>query len=101
MVGLLLFLGLLAVIALRLFDLSVLQDRSGAPPVDPYAALVPPRADMVDRNGVKLARTFDAYVVTVRPHQLVGDPRQRARQLAARSEERSTGKAHGQTCRSR
>src|SRR3546814_7379075 len=38
---------------------------------------------MVDRNGVQLARTFDAYVVTVRPNQLVGDPRQRARELAA------------------
>ncbi len=83
MVGLLLFLGVLAVIALRLFDLSVLQDRSGSAPADPFAILVPPRADIVDRNGVPLARTFEAYAVTVRPGQLVGDPRQRARELAA------------------
>lgn len=82
MIGLLLFLGLLAILALRLFDLSVLQDRSGSAPADPFEALVPPRADIFDRNGVPLARTFDAYAVTVRPNQLVGDPRLRARQLA-------------------
>lgn len=82
MIGLLLFLGILAILALRLFDLSVLQDRSGAAPADPFAELVPPRADIFDRNGVPLARTFHAYAVTVRPRQLVGDPRVRARQLA-------------------
>lgn len=82
MIGLLLFLGALAVIALRLFDLSVLQDQSGAAKRDPFAVLVPPRADIVDRNGVPLARTFEAYAVTVRPNQIVGDPRVRARQLA-------------------
>src|SRR3546814_9749570 len=79
---LLLFLGVLAVIALRLFDLSVLQNRSSSAPADPFAALVPPRADIVDRNGVYLARTFEAYAVSVRPRQLIGDPRQRARELA-------------------
>jgi cell division protein FtsI (penicillin-binding protein 3) len=82
MIGLLLFLGVLAVIALRLFDLAVLQDRSSHAPVDPFAALVPPRADIVDRNGVPLATTFDAYAVTVRPNQLVGDPRKLASELA-------------------
>src|SRR3546814_13202948 len=79
MVVLLLFLGVLAVIALRLFDLSVLQNRSSSAPADPFAALVPPRADIVDRNGVYLARTFEAYAVSVSPRQLIGDPRQRAR----------------------
>src|SRR3546814_17612223 len=33
-------------------------------------------------NGVYLARTFEAYAVSVRPRQLIGDPRQRARELA-------------------
>lgn len=83
MIGLLLFLGALALLALRLFDLAVLQDRSGAPPADPFAMLVPPRADIVDRNGMPLARTFEAYSVTVRPRLLVGDPAKRARELAA------------------
>src|SRR3546814_18920892 len=82
MVVLLLFLGVLAVIALLLFDLSVLQNRSSSAPAEPFAALVPPRADIVDRNGVYLARTFEAYAVSVRPRQLTGDPRQRARELA-------------------
>lgn len=83
MIGLLLFLGVLGLIGLRLFDLAVLQDRSGGAPADPFAALVPPRADIVDRNGLPLARTFEAYSVTVRPKLLVGDPAKRARELAA------------------
>lgn len=82
MVGLLLFLGILLLVALRLFDLAVLQGGARAATADPLAALTPPRADILDRNGVPLARTFDAYAVTVRPNQLVGDPRQRARELA-------------------
>ena len=82
MVGLLLFLGALAVLGLRLFDLAVLQDSADRRPRDPFAALVPPRADIVDRNGVPLARTFEAYAVTVRPNQLVGNPRDVAHKLA-------------------
>lgn len=81
MIGLLLYAGLIGFVALRLFDLSVLQDRSGQRAGDPFAALVPPRADIVDRNGTVLATTFEAYVVTVRPRDLVGDPRELARQL--------------------
>ncbi len=81
MFGLLIFALLIGFVALRLFDLAVLQDRSGRRTGDPFAALVPPRADIVDRNGTVLATTFEAYVVTVRPRDLVGDPRDLARQL--------------------
>src|SRR3546814_14447432 len=81
MVVLLLFLGVLPAIALRLFDLSVLQNRSSSAPADPFAALVPPRADIVDSNGVYLARPFDASPVSVPPPQLICDPTQLPREL--------------------
>ncbi len=44
--------------------------------------LVPSRADIVDRNGIPLARTIDAWSITVRPKRLLGDPATLARQLA-------------------
>lgn len=48
-----------------------------------YAAgpLVPPRADIVDRNGVPLARTMDAYSIAVRPSKLIGERAELARKL--------------------
>ncbi|MES2173040.1 MAG: penicillin-binding protein 2 [Pseudomonadota bacterium] len=45
------------------------------------AAFLPARADIVDRNGVPLARTMDAYSVAVRPSKLIGDPAELARKL--------------------
>ncbi|GLT02184.1 peptidoglycan glycosyltransferase [Sphingobium jiangsuense] len=42
---------------------------------------LPPRADIVDRNGVPLARTMDAYSISVRPDRLIGDPDELARKL--------------------
>lgn len=44
-------------------------------------AFLPARADIVDRNGVPLARTMDAYSVAVRPSKLIGDPAELARKL--------------------
>src|SRR3546814_14795728 len=60
---------------------------------------LPARADIVDRNGVPLARTMDAYSIAVRPSKLIGDPSELARKLhevfpadPARSEERRARK---------
>ncbi|MCE7795870.1 penicillin-binding protein 2 [Sphingobium sufflavum] len=36
-------------------------------------AMVPPRADILDRNGEPLARTIDAYSIAVRPERVIGD----------------------------
>ena len=83
MVGVLLFIVLAAVIALRLGDLALLQGGRRAGERDLFAALVPPRADIVDRNGAELARTFDAYSVAVRPQDVVGDKKRVATALAA------------------
>ncbi len=45
------------------------------------SGMLPARADIVDRNGVPLARTMDAYSISVRPSRLIGDPAELARKL--------------------
>jgi cell division protein FtsI (penicillin-binding protein 3) len=81
MVIMLLFMAVPAVLAVRLVDLSVLE---AAPNVARTAlSAAPPRADIVDRNGVELARTYEAYAISVEPRKLTGDPRLLARRIAA------------------
>ena len=78
---LLLFLAMPLVLGLRLIDLAVFE----AQPVVTRAAIsaAPPRADMVDRNGVELARTFEAYAISVEPRKLASNPAVLARRIAA------------------
>ena len=49
---------------------------------DAAAALVPLRGDLVDRNGVPLARTIDAWSIGIHPSRLVNDPEDLAPKLA-------------------
>ncbi len=42
---------------------------------------IPDRADIVDRNGVPLARNIPAYSIWVRPDNIIGDPNELAGQL--------------------
>ncbi|MCW2365464.1 MULTISPECIES: peptidoglycan D,D-transpeptidase FtsI family protein [unclassified Sphingobium] len=44
---------------------------------------IPGRADIVDRNGVPLARDIDGYAIAVRRDRLLGDPRDLAKKLHA------------------
>lgn len=44
---------------------------------------VPDRGDIVDRNGVPLARSIYGYAIWVKPDQLLGDRKELASQLAA------------------
>ncbi|MFT3967068.1 MAG: penicillin-binding protein 2 [Sphingobium sp.] len=37
------------------------------------SAMVPPRADILDRNGEPLARTIDAYSIAARPERIIGN----------------------------
>lgn len=37
------------------------------------SGMVPPRADILDRNGEPLARTIDAYSIAVRPERIIGN----------------------------
>jgi cell division protein FtsI (penicillin-binding protein 3) len=48
---------------------------------DTILAGLPPRSDIVDRNGSPLARTIDGYAISVRPHRLISDPNELARKL--------------------
>lgn len=81
MLALLAFVGVTLVIAIRLVSLAV----ASAPPRLPSlgAVWVSPRADIVDRGGVALARGIESYAVIVRPRQLVTPPALLAPRLAA------------------
>ena len=52
------------------------------------SAVLPPRGDIVDRNGAPLARTIDSYAIGVHPAKLIGDPTDIAEKLAALMPER-------------
>jgi cell division protein FtsI (penicillin-binding protein 3) len=89
MLVMLVFAGVTLLIAGRLLHLQLFTDRSGATQIgDP---LVPPRADIIDRNGVALARTIDAWSIGVHPTRLLGDPEELAVKLAELMPERSAG----------
>jgi cell division protein FtsI (penicillin-binding protein 3) len=87
MLVMLLFVGVTLVIVARLTMLQLFSDRSGA--VSAVNPLLPPRGDIVDRNGVPLARTIDAWSIAVRPQDIIGDKRELARRLAELIPERS------------
>ncbi len=78
---LLLFLAVPVLLALRLTDLAVFERQ----PVNTRATVsaAPPRADIIDRNGVELARTFEAYAISVEPRKLAGNPAVLAKTIAA------------------
>ena len=87
MVVMLLFIGVTGVIAGRLAWLSLFEGRPvHGGRLDP---LMPARADIVDRNGVPLARTFDAWSIGVHPNKLLGNPADIAARLARLMPERS------------
>ena len=86
MLVMLVFAGVTALIVSRLIFLGLFTDRmvqvSGNP-------LLPPRGDIVDRNGTPLARTIDAWSIAVHPRKLIGDPAEIAAKLAELMPERS------------
>ncbi|RJF90524.1 peptidoglycan D,D-transpeptidase FtsI family protein [Sphingomonas cavernae] len=87
MVLMLVFLGVGSLIGLRLTWLAAFGD----PPATTYTgtSYIPVRGDIVDRNGVTLASTMDAWSVGVHPGRLLGDPEDLAPKLAALMPERS------------
>jgi cell division protein FtsI (penicillin-binding protein 3) len=87
MLMMLVFAGVTLLIAGRLLFLQLFTDHDGAGQVG--NPLVPVRADIVDRNGVPLARTIDAWSIAVHPNRLLGDPGELAAKLAALMPERS------------
>ena len=80
MFGMLLYGGIIAIIALRLVWLAAFGDHAGRKggAVD----LTPERGDIVDRDGHALARTIDAWVVGLQPSKVIGNKLDLARKLA-------------------
>jgi cell division protein FtsI (penicillin-binding protein 3) len=58
---------------------------------DMTAGLLPPRGDIVDRNGTPLARTIDAWSIAIHPNQVIGDKGALAQKLAELIPEQSAG----------
>ncbi|NUS99762.1 MAG: penicillin-binding protein 2 [Sphingomonas sp.] len=80
MFGLLVYAGVIALIALRILYLAAFGDHAGAK--RGITALVPERGDIIDRDGQPLARTMDAWTIGLWPKKVIGDKLEIARALA-------------------
>ena len=80
MFGMLLYGGIIAIIALRLIWLAAFGDHAGRKggAID----LTPERGDIVDRDGHALARTIDAWTIGLQPSKIIGNKLDLARELA-------------------
>ncbi len=92
MLVMLLFIGVSAIIGLRLTYLQVFTDRGSTGSAG--NPLLPARGDIVDRNGVVLASTIDAWTVGVHPNKLLGNPGELAVKLHQLMPERSIADYH-------
>jgi len=93
MLMMLVFAGVTMLIAGRLLFLQLFTDRAGAGAIG--NPLIPPRADIVDRNGTPLARTIDAWSIAIHPDRLLGNPAELALKLAQLMPERSVAEYQG------
>ena len=80
MFGMLVYAGIVAVIAIRLIWLAAFGDHAGRK--QGVTALIPERGDIVDREGHPLARTIDAWTIGLHPAKLIGNKLDVARKLA-------------------
>jgi cell division protein FtsI (penicillin-binding protein 3) len=80
MFGMLVYAGIVAIIALRILYLAAFGDHAGRK--EELTAYVPERGDIVDRNGDPLARTIDAWTIAIHPRKVIGDKLALARRLA-------------------
>jgi cell division protein FtsI (penicillin-binding protein 3) len=75
-----LYAGIIALIALRLIWLAAFGDHAGRKGGAPD--LTPVRGDIVDREGHALARTIDAWIIGLQPGKVIGNKLDLARRLA-------------------
>ncbi len=87
MFGMLVYAGVIAIIALRIIYLAAFGDHAGRK--EGLTSLVPERGDIVDRDGEPLARTIDAWTIAIHPTKVIGDKLAIARKLAELMPERS------------
>jgi cell division protein FtsI (penicillin-binding protein 3) len=87
MFGMLVFAGIVALIALRILWLAAFGDHAGRK--EGLTSLIPERGDIVDRDGEPLARTIDAWTIAIHPTRIIGDKLALARQLATLMPEHS------------
>jgi cell division protein FtsI (penicillin-binding protein 3) len=80
MFGMLVYAGIVALIALRILYLAAFGDHAGRKAG--LTSLIPERGDIVDRNGDALARTIDVWTIAVHPNKVIGDKLALARRLA-------------------
>lgn len=80
MFGMLVYAGLIALIALRIIYLAAFGDHAGAK--EELTAFIPDRGDILDRDGQPLARTIDAWTIAVHPNKVIGDKLALAQRLA-------------------
>lgn len=79
MILMLLFMAAFFLVSARLLAFALFDTASGHRSAS--TAFVPARADIVDRNGVPLARTIDGYSIRVVPSKLLNDPQYLATEL--------------------
>jgi cell division protein FtsI (penicillin-binding protein 3) len=87
MFGMLVYAGIVALIALRILWLAAFGDHAGRK--EELTALIPDRGDIVDRNGEPLARTIDAWTIAIHPNKVIGDKLALARRLSELMPERT------------
>lgn len=80
MFGMLVYGAIIAVIALRLLYLGIFGDHAGRK--QGFAGLNLDRGDIVDRDGVALARTIDAWTIGLNGKKVIGNKLDLARKLA-------------------
>ena len=80
MFGMLVFAGVVALIAFRIIYLAAFGDHAGRKVG--VTSLIPERGDIIDRDGQTLARTIDAWTIALHPKKVIGDKLELARTLA-------------------
>ena len=72
--------GIVALIVLRILWLAAFGDHAGRK--EGVTTLVPERGDIVDREGQPLARSIDAWTISLHPKKVIGSKLELARTLA-------------------
>ena len=88
MFGMLVYAGLIALIALRILYLAAFGDHAGRK--EGLTAFVPDRGDVLDRDGQPLATTIDAWTISIHPTKVIGDKLALAQKLEQLMPERTT-----------